>query len=145
MKALSSLVLLSGLIVSSFAQASQLPNEGLNTYQLLRSVFAKYDIANGDGPNDAPCKLTLTLQQGGNVYLGLQKAPGAALYDGVFKSVDMASAERVVIGAYGWDGEQTDFIIDRAPEALTVKVINVASERAGGGTESAICTFSAKK
>lgn len=145
MKVLSSVVLLSGLILSSFAQASQLPNEALNSYQLLRSIFAKYDIANGDGPNDAPCKLTLSLQQGGKVYLGLEKAPGAALLDGVFTTLDMASADRVVVGSYGWDGEQTDFIIDRAPEALTVKAINIASDRAGGGATAAICTFSPKK
>ncbi|UYL07929.1 hypothetical protein B9G69_012820 [Bdellovibrio sp. SKB1291214] len=144
MKVLSTVVLLSGLIVSSFAQASQLPNDALNSYQLLRSIFAKYDITKGDGPNDAPCKLTLILQEK-QVYLGLEKAPGAALLDGVFTTLDMASAERVVVGSYGWDGEQTDFIIDRAPEALTVKAINIASERAGGGAEVAYCTFYPKK
>jgi hypothetical protein len=144
MKVLSTVVLLSGLIVSSFAQASQRADESLNTYQLLRSYVAKYDIANGDGPNDAPCKLTLGYQPG-RVSLSLEKAPGAAVYSSVFTKVDAATADRVVLGDYGWDGEQTDFIIDRSPEALTVKVIYVFSERAGGGTESAICTFSAKK
>lgn len=145
MKVLSSAVLLSGLILSSFAQASQLPNDALNSYQLLRSIFAKYDITNGAGPNDAPCKLELILQQGKQVYLGLEKAPGAASLAGVFTTIDMASSERVVIGSYGWDGEETDFVIDRYPEALVVKAINIASERAGGGAEAAICTFSPKK
>ncbi|WP_413557217.1 hypothetical protein [Bdellovibrio sp. HCB209] len=153
MKALSSLVLLSGLIFSGFAQATVVAEEAQNTFQLLRSVTRSYDLLKGEAADGRACalKISYNLINGneGRVFVSLTSGNEDTLkdyanYSSSITKLDLFSANRIVLGDYGWEGEQTDFIIDRAPEALTVKAIYTYSERYGSGTKSESCTFSAK-
>lgn len=148
MKALSSVVLLTGLMISGFAQASQLPDEALNTFQLLRSYTHGYDLTAGKAPNGRPCSLEISYGEGRvNVRLaaGDEEAfKDLAIYASSITKVDSVTASEIKLGDYGWEGEETNFVVSRGAQALTVKAEYTYSEYYGSGTTSDSCTFSKK-
>ncbi len=152
MKALSSVVLLTGLMFSGFAHASQLPDEALNTFQLLRSYTNGYDLTAGKAPNGRPCTLQISydvVNQEGRVNVRLaagdEKAfKDLAIYASSVSKVDSVSGSEIKLGDYGWEGEETNFVLSRTAAALTVKAEYTYSEYYGSGSTSDSCTFARK-
>jgi hypothetical protein len=152
MKALSSVVLLTGLMFSGFAHASQVAEDGLNTFQLLRSYTNGYDLAAGKAPNGRPCSLKISYDViNGQGHAGISLAAGdeesfkdLAIYASSVTNVESVTATEIKLGDFGWEGEETNFVLTRTPAALTVKADYTYSEYYGNGTTSDTCTFAKK-
>ncbi|WP_413293710.1 hypothetical protein ACLSU7_01275 [Bdellovibrio sp. HCB185ZH] len=152
MKALSSVVLLTGLMISGFAQASQLPDEALNTFQLLRSYTRGYDLTAGKAANGRPCNLKFdytTINGKGSVYVSLtagdeEAFKDLAVYSSAITAPDSVTATEIKMGDWGWEGEETNFVLTRSSQDLTVKAEYTYSEYYGNGTSSDTCTFAKK-
>ncbi|QLY23950.1 hypothetical protein [Bdellovibrio sp. KM01] len=152
MKALSSVVLLTGLMISGFAQASQLPDEALNTFQLLRSYTRGYDLTAGKAANGHPCSLKFdysVINGKGSVYVNLtagdtEAFKDVAIYSSAITKPESVTATEIKMGDWGWEGEETNFVLSRTEAALSVKAEYTYSEDYGNGTTSDTCTFAKK-
>ncbi|WP_413584293.1 hypothetical protein [Bdellovibrio sp. HCB274] len=146
MKVLFTAVLLSGLCLSGLAQASQVPNEVLNTFQLLRSYTNRYE-ATGKSLNGGTCTLNIDYDPSAVVVTLVGDTTAfkdTASYLTVIKNVDSFSNEKVTFGDSGWDGEETRFTLARTATELTVSAQYTYSEYYGGGSTADTCIFKKK-
>ncbi|WP_413574669.1 hypothetical protein ACLVWU_10605 [Bdellovibrio sp. HCB290] len=146
MKVLSTAVLLSGLCLSGLAQASQVPNEVLNTYQLLRSYAGGFQ-STGTSLNGGACTLELDYHPDTVVVIltGDESAfEETTTYLAPVTKVDSYSKEKVTVSNAGWDGEETEITLARTATELTVSAKYTFSEYYGGGSHSDTCIFKKK-
>ncbi|MEK2688540.1 hypothetical protein [Bdellovibrio sp. GT3] len=146
MKVLSIAVLLSGLCLSGLAQASQVPNEVLNTFQLVRSYTSRFQTT-GVSANGGKCVLNVDYQPAAVVVTltGDEDAfKEAASYLTVFTKVETYTGKTMTFGDYGWDGEETQFTLESSGNELTVSAEYHFSEHFGGGFVSDVCVFKKK-